>query len=52
MAIHVPIVMCGLQLHGCFTRTTELFIIRLRVITSPIFVALHLLVSEIAKCIA
>ena len=50
MAIYVPIVMYGLR----FTLFTELFtyLYDQVAITSPSFVALHLLVFEIAKCIA
>ena len=57
MAIYAPIVMYCLRLFivvlqelHCFPNCLHVFMIR--VITSPSFIALHLLVSEIAKCIA
>ena len=60
MAIHVPIVMYCLRLFmfvlqelHCLPNCLHVCIIRVRgAITSPSFVTLLLLVSEIAKCIA
>ena len=59
MAIYVPIIMYGLRLFNvvlqelhCLPKCLHVCIIRVRgVITSPSFVTLLLLVSEIAKCI-
>ena len=57
MAMYAPIVMYCLRLFivvlqelHCFPNCLHVFMIRVR--TSPSFVDLHLLVSEIAKCIA
>ena len=60
MAIYVSIVMYGLRLFivvlqelHCLSNCLHVCMIRVKVsITSPSFVTLHLLVSEIAKCIA
>ena len=60
MAIHVPIVMYGLRLFivvlqelHCLPNCLHICMIRVEVaITSPSFVALLLLFSKIAKCIA
>ena len=57
MAIYVPIILYGLRLFNvvlhCLPKCLHVCIIRLEVaITSPSFVALNLMVSEIAKCIA
>ena len=57
MAIYVPIVMYGLRLFivvlqelHCLLNCLQVCMIRVEVsITSPSFVILHLLVSEIAK---
>ena len=58
MAIYAPIVMYSLRLFivvlqelHCFPNCLHVCMIRVRD-TSPSFIALHLLVSEIAKCIA
>ena len=60
MAIYVSIVMYCLRLFivvlqelHCLSNCLHIFMIRVEVaIMSPSFVTLHLLVSEIAKCIA
>ena len=60
MAIYVPIILYGLRLFNvvlqelhCLPKCLHVCIIRLEVaITSPSFVALNLMVSEIAKYIA
>ena len=60
MAIHVPIVMYCLRLFmfvlqelHCLPNYLHICMIKVRgAITSPSFVALYLMVSEIVKCIA
>ena len=54
MAIYAPIVMYSLRLFIVVLQELPncLHVCMISVITSPSFIALHLLVSEIAKCIA
>ena len=60
MAIYVPIIVYGLRLFNvvlqelhCYQNVYMFVLSELEVaITSPSFIALYLMVSEIAKCIA